>query len=123
MRAYNAAATIGLPASHPDVTNAGAYPTPECLVSLLCDLEPIQTGFPSGSITLSRHLHARALGGAGHLVPTPADRTLTRRLYSYGIVWPLKEKLPLNVGNGEPATISWPTHSQSGSRSALQIHI
>src|SRR5262245_49582810 len=74
---------------------------------------------------LSHRPEARARGGgAGELTPTPAARALTRRLCCYGTV-PLKEKLPLNFGPdaGVGPTISLPTRSQSGSRSAFRIHI
>src|SRR5205814_5585766 len=44
-----------------------------------------------------------------------------RRGQAQGV--PLKEKLPLNVGGDASSTMSVPTRSQSGSRSALRIHI
>src|SRR5262245_61149411 len=73
---------------------------------------------------LSHRPDARVPGGAEELTPTPADRVLARRLYSYGMV-PLKVKLPLNFGPvaGVGPTISPPTRSQSVSRSALRINI
>src|SRR5262249_24603599 len=56
-------------------------------------------GDPGGEVVASPPVHS-----AGHRVP-------------------LKEKLPLNVGGVASSTMSVPTRSQSGSRSALRIHI
>ncbi len=110
------------------IRDCGVAVVPEvCAVSLVVDARDIavdvvvDSHIGAGTYTLTTP--APPGGGAGQQAPTPADRALARRLYSYGMVSPLKEKLPLNVGNGEPSTISWPTRNQSGSRSALRIHI
>src|SRR5262245_66291035 len=92
------------------LASAGAPARPLIAVTALTSLTPSRRPSPGGS--------------ARQLAPTPADQALAQRLYSYGVV-PLKEKLPLNLGpdTGVGPTISPPTRSQSGSRSALQIHI
>src|SRR5262249_11801330 len=44
---------------------------------------------------------------------TPATDSRTTLLGS-GTTWPVSENAALNVGNGLPPTISWPTRNQSG---------